>query len=297
MNNFISAIGTFFIACQICSAQLYITLPVAYDSPIVYHDNYNHANVNYGDKPFLAAFEIPGAQGGVNTNRALLFFDLSQIPIGSTILSAKLNLYAYTEFTVIPVDNGHYGSNQSKLNRITSQWSENTVNWNTQPTVTNLNEVMLNQSIFPDQNYLDIDVKNLVQDMIDNPSNSFGFELSLVNEVSTTNLSFCSNDYPNTLKRPTLEIEYRLSVDVDEFSLERYQIAPNPTNNILNFTFENNTPKLIQFVDYNGKVAYSLTCVEKEQTISVMQLAAGCYTIQVQSESKHFPQLKIILLD
>jgi hypothetical protein len=118
-----------------------------------------------------------------------------------------------------------------------------------------------------------------------------------VNEVSTTNLSFCSNDYPNTLKRPTLEIEYRLSVDVDEFSLERYQIAPNPTNNILNFTFENNTPKLIQFVDYNGKVAYSLTCVEKEQTISVMQLAAGCYTIQVQSESKHFPQLKIILLD
>lgn len=297
MNNLFSATVSLFIACQICSAQLYITLPVTQDSPIVYHDNYNHANVNYGDKPFLAAFEIPGALGGVNTNRALLSFDLSQIPIGSTILSAKLNLFAYTEFTVIPVDNGHYGSNQSRLNRITSQWSENTVTWNTQPTVTNLNEVILNQSISPDQNYLDIDVKNLVQDMIDNPSNSFGFELSLVNEVSTTNLSFCSNEYPNTLKRPTLEIEYRLSVGIEELTLERYQLAPNPTHDLLNFTFENDTPKLIQLVDYNGKVAYSFICAEKEQTISVLQLAAGCYTIQVQSEAKQFPKRKIILLD
>ena len=61
------------------TAQIIVTLPVAFDSPIVYHDNYNHAYVNYGDKPFLAAFEIPGAQGGVNTNRALLYFDLSKI--------------------------------------------------------------------------------------------------------------------------------------------------------------------------------------------------------------------------
>lgn len=297
MNNFITATGAFFIACQICSAQIFVTLPVTQDSPIVYHDNYNHANVSYGDKPFLAAFEIPGAIGGVNTNRALLYFNLSQIPVGSTILSAKLNLYAYTEFTVIPVDNGHYGSNQSKLNRITSQWSENTVTWNTQPTVTNLNEVMLNQSNFPDQNYLDIDVKDLVQDMINNPSNSFGFELSLVNEMSTANLSFCSSKYPNNFKRPTLEIEYRLSVGVEEFSLETYQIAPNPTNDLLSFTFENDTPKLIQFVDLNGKVTYSFIGEEKQQTISLIHLSAGCYTIQIQCEAKHFPQRKIILLE
>lgn len=276
------------------TAQILVTLPIEFDSPIVYHDNYNHADLNYGNKPFLAAFEIPGAQGGVNTNRALLYFDLSQIPVGSTIMSAKLNLYAYTEFTVAPVNDGHYGNNPAKLNRITSQWSENQVTWNTQPTISTLHEKLLNQSTAPDQDYLDIDVKTLVQDMTDNPNNSFGFELSLINEVVTTNLSFCSGEYPNSAKRPTLEIEYRLATGLDEITLAAYSIFPNPSLDHLSISFDQYDTRMIHVLDQQGKIVQS---IESNETTTIVQtdlLAAGIYNIVVESANFQYPVKKWI---
>ena len=138
--------------------QLFVTLPVNFDSPIVYHDNYNSENQNYGNTAFLSAFQIPGNQGGVNTSRDLIAFDLSSIPIGSTILSAKLNLYSYTDFTIVPLQDGHYGNNQSVLSRIITNWNEATVTWNTQPSVSNLHETLVNQSTNPQQDYLNINV-------------------------------------------------------------------------------------------------------------------------------------------
>lgn len=275
-------------------AQIIVTLPVAFDSPIVYHDNYNHADVNYGDKPFLAAFEIPGAQGGVNTNRALLYFDLSQIPAGSTIMSAKLDLHAYTEFTVAPVNDGHYGTNPAKLNRITSQWSENQVTWNTQPTISTLHEKLLNQSIAPDQDYLDIDVKTLVQDMTDNPNNSFGFELSLIDEVVTTNLSFCSGEYPNTAKRPTLEIEYRLATGLDEIAQVAYSIFPNPSLGHLSISFEQNDTRMIHIHDQQGKIVQSIKSNEATTILQTDLLAAGIYNIVIESATFQYPVKKWI---
>jgi hypothetical protein len=272
--------------------QFFVTLPVAYDSPIVYHDYYNHTDLNYGNKPYLAAFEIPGVQGGVNTNRALLYFDLSQIPGGSTIMSAKLDLYAYTEFTVAPVNDGHYGNNAAKLNRITSQWSENQVTWNTQPTTSTLHEKLLNQSIAPDQDYLDIDVKDLVQDMTDNPNNSFGFELSLINEVVTTNLSFCSGEYPNTAKRPTLEIEYRLATGIDEIALATYSIYPNPSLDHFSISFEQNDARKIHILDQQGKIVRSIESNDATTVVQTDLLAAGIYNIVIESATFQYPVKK-----
>ena len=78
--------------------------------------------------------------------------------LGSTILSAKLNLYAYTDFTIVPLQDGHYGNNQSVLSRIITNWNEATVTWNTQPSVSNLHETLVNQSTNPQQDYLNINV-------------------------------------------------------------------------------------------------------------------------------------------
>ena len=289
---FTIAICTFFSLFG--TAQILVTLPVIFDSPIVYHDNYNHADVNYGNKPFLAAFEIPGAQGGVNTNRALLYFDLSQIPVGSTIMSAKLDLHAYTEFTVAPVNDGHYGTNSAKINRITSSWSENQVTWNTQPTVSTLHEKSLSQSIAPDQDYLDIDVKTLVQDMTDNPNNSFGFELSLINEVVTTNVSFCSREYPNTAKRPTLEVEYRLAMGLNEIAVATYNIYPNPSFNHLSISFEQNDARLIHIFDQEGKIVRYIESNEATTSVQTDHLAAGIYNIVIESATFQYPVKKWI---
>lgn len=97
-------------------------------------------------------------------------------------------------------------SNQSVLQRITTPWSETTATWNTQPTTTNLNEVILPQSTNGNQDYINIDVTAMVQDMFANPNTSFGFRLNLSVEQFYARLFFASGDNPVIYMHPQLEL-------------------------------------------------------------------------------------------
>ena len=87
------------------NAQTSVTLIASKDAAIGYHDGTNTANNNYGNAIQNAAYAIPSVaqSGGLNVNRALIDFNLSTIPVGATILSAKLNLYALGPFGSLPV--------------------------------------------------------------------------------------------------------------------------------------------------------------------------------------------------
>ncbi len=186
--------------------QTTLTLTPAKDAAIGFHDGTNGANTNYGTAAQNAAYWIPGTAGPVNGNRALIAFDLTQVPAGASVISAKLNLYAYGPIGSYP---GHTGpDNRAYLQRVTQVWQESVVTWNTQPTSTSVNEVMLAATTNPTQDYLNIDVTQLVNDMIANPSGSDGFLLKLVNEATTNILAFCSKDNSNASKKPVLEIVY-----------------------------------------------------------------------------------------
>lgn len=177
------------------------------DASLGYHDNYNTATQNYGSDIYIKAFCIPGAQGGQNTNRAVISFDLSTIPAGATIVSSNLTLYGTGYInSMLP---GHFGNNTSTVSRITSAWTENAVTWNTAPSFTTQNQATLAQSTSAAQDYI-TDVTALVQDMINNPSTSFGFYLALVTENPSNSaaLLFHSSDGPNSAKWPKLEITY-----------------------------------------------------------------------------------------
>lgn len=289
MNKITLATALFCLSAPAWS-QLFLTLPASADCPIVYHDNYPSANQNYANTAFLAAYQIPGNQGGVNTNRALIDFDLSQIPVGSTVLSAKLNLYAYTDFTISPLQDGHYGNNQSVLSRITSNWNESVVTWNTQPGVSILNETTINQSTAPNQDYLNINVTALVQDMVDNPNSSFGFRLALVNEVTTASLSFCSSEFSNTAKRPSLAIEYRLDdAAVQTFAYAAFELYPNPTQNMLYLNFSQDAnQRTVAVYDMQGKIVLQTTAPDKTSAIDVKFLNTGIYTIVVKDEMANY---------
>ena len=103
--------------------------------------------------------------GNEFTSRSLLQFDLSQIPTGATINSAFLSLYGCPGSSNTQ---GSTGSNTCYLQRVTSAWDESTVTWNNQPSTANQNQVTLIQSSSTTQNYLDIDVTVLFQDIINN---------------------------------------------------------------------------------------------------------------------------------
>lgn len=286
MNKFLFLIGLFSLSIS-AGAQVFVNLPVSIDSPVGYHDDYNTANQNFGNAAFIASFQIPGYHFGVNTNRGLMAFDLSSIPVGSTIISAKLNLHAYTDFTVAVLQNGHCGNNQSKLSRITSNWNESTVTWNSQPTVSNVNEILLNQSNATNQDYLNINVSNLVQDMVNNPTTSFGFRLALADEVVTSSLAFCSKEFANPAKRPSLLVEYRLPASsVSEIKYTQFAMSPNPVENILHLSFPNVAQiRLITCMDVQGKQVLQLNGENQEIELDLSSMASGIYTIFVEESS------------
>ncbi|MCH2225734.1 MAG: DNRLRE domain-containing protein, partial [Crocinitomicaceae bacterium] len=161
---------------------------------------------NYGNSSSFLAHEWTW-NGDPGRRKSLINFDLSIIPVGSTIIDARLDLYGYPDSP----DNGHSsvsGSNESVLNRITSTWLEQTVTWNSQPSITTVNQVILSQSVSSGQDYIGINVTDMVQDMINDPLNSFGFMLSIVQPSYYRAMIFASSDHPNPLKHPRISITY-----------------------------------------------------------------------------------------
>jgi Secretion system C-terminal sorting domain len=166
------------------------------------------SNVNYGNHPEYTA--IGWTCGGVQCiGRSLLEFDLSSIPLGATVQSASLDLYANTS-----PNNGNgspmFGPNAAKLYRVTSSWNESSVTYNSQPTYDINNPINLPASTSAFQNYLAINVTSMVSDMVSNPSSNFGFLLKLNSELPFSSIIFASSDFSDSLLWPELNVEYTL---------------------------------------------------------------------------------------
>jgi gliding motility-associated-like protein len=181
-----------------------IVVPVQYDAAIGYHDGYSTANNNYATAVQNAAYCIPGTMGGLNVNRALIRFDWSFLPECAHIVDARLDLYALGPSGTL---SGHtIGNNEAILLRINQNWNINTVTWNNQPNTSSANQVVLASSTSATQDYLNIDVTQLVITM-QNVGN-YGFLLRQVNETVTRAMLFCSANTSNPSKFPILRITY-----------------------------------------------------------------------------------------
>ena len=189
-------------------------------------------NTNFGDHYDFAA--ISWTNGGEPVDaRGLIDFDLSVIPEGATINSAYLSLYSHNS----PANGTHStlsGSNESVLQRITSDWEENLVTWDKQPSATTQNEVFLPASVTPIQDYLDIDVTDLIQDMVNNPEDSYGFRLKLVYEEYYRRMIFGSSDHHDPDRRPKLEITYICSLPLADFIFEIDDLQADFISQVLN---------------------------------------------------------------
>lgn len=189
--------------------QTTITIPVEYDAALGYHDGYGTEFNNYSNATYNGAYCIPGAIGGLNVNRALIKFNMEAVPSCAEIIDARIDLYATGPIGLL---NGHsIGNNQARLSRVIQNWNINTVNWVNQPNKTNINSVVLPPSSSSNQNYLNVNVTGLVNDMIN--LGNFGFIFHQEIEQTTHVMTFCSNDHPSISKRPVLRITY---IDCDE---------------------------------------------------------------------------------
>ncbi len=261
-------------------AQTTITLISDNDAALGYHDYYNTEANNYGTAIQNAAYVMPGYSGGLNVNRALIKFDLSSIPAGASIESAYLNLYSLSPAHL------HSGSNNSALiERVTTDWSESAVSWITQPPSPGQNGVILPASTSSSQDYLDIDVTTLVQEM--HSIENYGFSLKLLNETVTNVLYFASSDYADANKHPKLVVTYSFrdhSNGMAELMQNNFTIYPNPTDGKItivsanaSFTDKDN----IKLYNMLGELVFE-SKLEKETELDLSHLEAAFYLAVIE---------------
>lgn len=181
------------------------------DAMFEYWSEKDYPNRNWGDNIAFVA-QAWTANGIPLKVRSAMKFNLDQIPAGSKIRKATLALYAGK--TVTPASpalgDGHStlsGENSVLLQVITEPWDEHTITWNNQPPTSTINQVVIPASTCQFEDYTNIVITSMVQEMINEPSTNYGFMIKLNNENYYRSMLFGSSDYPDETKRPVLIIE------------------------------------------------------------------------------------------
>ncbi|MEO8151005.1 MAG: DNRLRE domain-containing protein [Bacteroidia bacterium] len=201
------------IACCISNtlfAQTTITLqPDAVngiDAKINSHPSY--VNINY-ETHEASEFGAATDGGTPYLVRDLLQFDLSSIPSGQNIISAYLTMYCRVGASNLTGSGGHYNytDNSGYIDKITSPWSESTVTWNMQPTITTTGRIALPVT-GNDTASLNVDITSFIQQWVTNPSSNYGMMFRVANETPYRNRKYYSSDATNPAVRPKLVVTY-----------------------------------------------------------------------------------------
>ncbi|MBS1658239.1 MAG: DNRLRE domain-containing protein [Chitinophagales bacterium] len=262
------AIGSM-ISSQRSHGQTFVLTP-SKDASIGFHDNYNSANTNYGNAIHYSGFSQPGASGGENAGMGIMAFDLSMLPPGTVIADARLDLFGCGPFGAGDAASvGDLGHNACYLERITTDWDEYTVTYNTQPLATTMHRAHLQWSTSVDEDYTDINVTAMVQDMINDPEHSFGIRIRLRNEEPTRAMAFWSKDgAPSDDLKPhlriTLQNEGLTSAQEIKSQVSESLIYPNPFH--LKTTIEFNN-------DFSASKAHMLVVNMLGQVVSTQDVS------------------------
>lgn len=257
-------------------------------------------DISYGNNPsYLSPDSLSTDLGAVQWTcggnpcelRALMQFDLSAIPQGTTILNARLSLYANpAQQNGNPALGPMYGTaNSCELLKITSPWTLNNVNWANQPTYTTNNLITLSQSTSAYQNYQQIDVTSIVQDWVNQPSLNYGWMIKMTTGSFYNSMLFSSSDFPDSTKHPKLEICYEtvgLSEIKDQIPFEVY---PNPatTRLTIHVSKQSSVIQRIAITDIAGKsieMNSALPQSGQPLSIDISSLAKGMYFLRLDSQ-------------
>jgi len=219
--------------------------------------------------------------------RSAIDFDINKhIPVGMPIKYARLTLYAWNRVDGMGPHEGLSGSNEAWVERIITPWNVNTMTWNNQPQSTTQNRISLPASSSGSQNYI-IDVTQMVNDMRDYPNSSFGFLFKLKTEDYYRRLTFCSANYPDSSRRPKLEICTSIPIPKVGLcaALSRLSLFPNPADEELSIYIADLSQEVkISIFDTAGRRIMEETFVAERSHLSVAHLAQGVYILEIQTE-------------
>jgi hypothetical protein len=243
-------------------------------------------NTNWRDFPDFHA--LTWTCGGVKcVDRSLIRFNLNLIPAGSDILDARLSLFASPN-----PQNGNgiamFGDdNSALLQRVTSYWDKNNVTFATQPQTTAQNQVVLNKSTSSTQNYLNINITQLVKEMFADPSNSYGLMLRLKTEEYYNAMIFASGNHQNSALWPEIKIIYNSPVGIDKFKNDNdlpvnFHLINNSTMGV---RIEKSHEVNIKIFDTKGVNVFAITKYFQQgiHSFEIPYLKPGIYFIRSEN--------------
>ena len=267
------------------------------DAEIFSCSSYGYDTTNFGNIQDICATDWTRF-GQESIIRSLIFFDLSVVPTNKTIESAKLSLY-YNPSSTEGQHSSLTGANASEMQRVTTPWNENTITWSNQPQTTSLHKVTVQASISPIQNFIDIDITQLVIDSRNNPSSSYGFLFKQITEQYYRKLVFASSDHPVDSLHPKLVICFNSSTNGigEQTSYGSFSYYPNPANEVINIYNKNLTERVdIEIVDMVGKTVYKNNVFfNMNIKIDIPQLNSGMFLIIISNREGIIERKKIII--
>lgn len=188
----------FCVITGISFGQTTVSIPVQQDASI----NAYSSSVNTGSSAILESY--PWGSG--YSRRFLVQFDLSSIPTGATITSAKVILSMSQTGGFNRTINAH---------SVTADWQESTVTWNSQAGQFNNLVSSSSNLIWPNVPNGQWDVKNDVQAIVDGTINNYGWLFKDSNEGDWSQQFWFFHSKEAVVNSPVIEITYETSVVID----------------------------------------------------------------------------------
>ena len=239
-------------------------------------------DANHGDRESLTAYTWTYSGDRVN-KRAFMEFDLSLIPENSTIINANLSLF-YNPTDPYESFDFHIGENEIYIQRVISPWDEHTIIWDNQPNSTTVNYVTVPPSTSPSQNYLNINVSELIQDMIDSNSESHGFMIRMADEINYyKSVLFASSDHSDAALHPELRVCYILHSSVPRVPQNNFdfKIYPNPASQTVTIKLNRDIELSLEIINSHGQIVRKIASIQKIETIDISSLSGGTYIVRL----------------
>ncbi|RLF63691.1 MAG: hypothetical protein DRN33_03620 [Thermoplasmata archaeon] len=188
---------------RILPTVLPVDTVIKYTTDDAYVDNEN-VDTNYGGSKLVYITRADPA-AGMSTTRGYFKFDLSDIPVNAMIEDVKIKLYIPR---YVDLDSGE---KNIKVYRCIENWSENSITWNTQPSLSTTASYSGFPPTYPtwwiiESDQLRVDVQNFVNGTWDN----YGWCLRHRLDGPLVGLRVEVNSKEATENRPYIEITYSL---------------------------------------------------------------------------------------
>lgn len=238
--------------------------------------------------------------------RAYLKFDLSFIGANAHIDTAYLSVFANPTSPSGNVGNPTWGTdNAVGIYRVTDAWDTTTLTWSTQPAMTATHFVTLPQSVTSVQDYTDINMTDLLQDMVDaGAGNNNGILFKHLQETTPLNsmIFYSPAAYSvDSNKVPRLYVRFTPPVAITDVNRKGIDVKlyPNPaTGAVVTVRLDNPASQVSRVVvtDVAGRVVdVPVTIAHERAAINVAELSSGVYIVTTTDDEGHIGLSKLLV--